>query len=124
MGRKENVTSKLSDPTRREMILYLGRQWKRLDPESWRDNAEIAMYWYAVHYHGGQWSNLYAASCESYYNPGPFSTLESEEGTPVMDMYSDLENRFGKAGEEVSDSDYEDEMSRKEFFHRPPEKGE
>lgn len=86
------------DPTKREMILFLGRRWKRLDPESWRDNAEIAMYWYATDYHSGQWSNLYAASCASYYNPGPYATLESEDGTPVMDMYADLESEFG--GEE------------------------
>jgi hypothetical protein len=89
---------KFRDPTRREMVLFLGRRWKREDPESWRDNAEIALYWYAVHYHGGQGSNLYAASCASYFNPGPFSTLESERDTGVMDMYADLENEFGKAG--------------------------
>lgn len=88
----------LTDPTKREMKLHLGRQWKKLLGPSWEDDAEIAIYWYANDYHGGQFSNLYSTLSTSPYNPGPYSTKESEGGM-VAEMYADLESQFGKVGE-------------------------
>lgn len=96
-GEWEAERRQFLDPTRREMLLFLGRQWKSLCPESWRDDAEVAIYWYANHYHGGQFTNLYAALSASEFRPGPFSNLweDGELGT-VTDMYRDLEDKFGK----------------------------
>jgi hypothetical protein len=56
-------------------------------------DAEAAIYWFAVDYHGGQWSNLYAAQCASPYRPGPVTTLESE-GDAAGLCYAALEARF------------------------------
>lgn len=79
---------------KREMIVVLGREYGRDD--GWRDDAEIAIYWFAVHYHSGQWSALYEIQCNSYFRPGPFSTLDSEDGSQVIDYYDLLETQFGE----------------------------
>lgn len=53
------------------------------------DDAEIAIYWFASHYHGGQNSELYSILSTSPYNPGHVD-FENEDET-VQDMYKSLE---------------------------------
>lgn len=40
-----------------------------MTPDNYFD-AAAALYWYAVDYHSGQWSELYALSCTLGYRPG------------------------------------------------------
>jgi regulator of replication initiation timing len=82
-----------SDPSKEEMLQALKEQGYT-DTEE----AEVAMYWFANHYHSGQSSNLYSILSTSPYQPGPNSTLQSE-GYGVEDMYSALEHTFGNGGE-------------------------
>jgi len=56
-----------------------------------KDSAEIAIYWFANHYHGGQWSELYSILSTSPYRPGPMGNLEKEDEEIQM-MYEDLES--------------------------------
>ena len=56
----------LSDPTRDEMLSLLRAQCPYADEFS----TEAAVYWFANDWHGGQWSDLYAALCASPYCPG------------------------------------------------------
>ena len=62
-----------------------------------KDDAEVAIYWFASDWHGGQWSDLYSILSTSPYRPGPFGTLESE-GEQVEMMYHDLESEFPQGG--------------------------
>lgn len=81
----------MTDPTIDEMREYLlGLYGVDADEE-----AEIAIYWYAVGHHSGQASNLYSAACCSRFRPGPIATLESEgEMSLVRMMYDDLVAQF------------------------------
>ncbi len=64
----------MPDPTLEEMRTHL-RTVPQDEPDS--DSAEFdqeeAIYWFANDYHGGQWSNLYSALCQSEYHPGPLT---------------------------------------------------
>ena len=75
-----------------EMMNSLRRKYQGLT-ESWEDEAEIAIYWFASHYHGGQSHDLYKILSTSPYNPGPIMTLEKEDEIVQM-MYKDLEQEF------------------------------
>lgn len=84
----------MTDPTLDEMRDYLAGLYG-VDAET---EGEIAIYWFAIQWHGGQASNLYSAACCSRFRPGPITTLESEgEESMVKMMYDDLETHF--AGE-------------------------
>jgi len=83
------------DPTKQEMVRFLKKQYKGLmDASDIKTEGEIAIYWFANHYHGGQWTNLYSVLSTSPYSPGPITTLESE-GDAVKMMYEDLVEEFG-----------------------------
>lgn len=82
--------SNIQDPTHEEMINYLISQYG----EEARDEAEVAIYWFADHYHGGQSSNLYSVLSTSVYSPGPNSTIEKEGEFAEM-LYNSLESEFG-----------------------------
>ncbi len=86
-------SSDFEDPTREEMMDYLRLAYGA--EEEWENEAEVAIYYFANHYHGGQWSNLYSALSTSPYSPGPFTTLESE-GSMATDMYNDLVQKFAQ----------------------------
>ena len=64
--------------------------------QGFRSEAEVAIYWFASHYHGGQWTNLYKELCRNIYQPGSLSTLETE-GWMVQRMYETLERKFANA---------------------------
>ena len=54
------------DPTITEMRQALAKDMPELDDF----DREAAIWWFAADYHGGQWSNLYAALSASQYRPG------------------------------------------------------
>ena len=60
---------------------------------SYEDEAEIAIYWFASRWHGGQTSELYSILSTSPYTPGPSTDLTTEDET-IQDMYHALENNF------------------------------
>jgi hypothetical protein len=72
----------MNDPTIEEMRSFL------CDAEEF--DREQAIYWFASDYHGGQWSNLYAALCESQYQPSPIERCPDGE-----DCYQALVEVFG-----------------------------
>jgi len=79
---------------KKQMMEFLRKKWEGLI-EDLDDEAEIAIYWFANDYHGGQWDDLYSILSTSPYTPGPMMTLEKE--TPgVVWMYRDLEEEFGR----------------------------
>lgn len=90
----------LPDPTADEMLAFLLSQPCRSDDD--KDDATIAIYWFASEWHGGQWTNLYSALSTSDYRPGPCTTL-AREGETVREMVCDLEEKF--AGVNHSDRD-------------------
>ena len=53
-----------------------------------------AHYWFAVHYHGGQWSDLYVRQCRilRYFNPGMSNGPSSENACLI---YNELERKYG-----------------------------
>ena len=71
-----------------KMIGYLTEAyaWAGIDG---LDEIEVAIYWFAVHYHGGQTSGLYSISSTSPYRPSRNGTLESE-GEAAKMLYEAL----------------------------------
>jgi hypothetical protein len=65
----------VKDPTHAEMFAFLTTQARGED--DLRFDFEEAIYWFASDYHGGQWSNLYAALCQSDYTPSQLSRVAS-----------------------------------------------
>ncbi len=84
----------MQDPTHAEMMEALQSTIAMIG-EGGEDDAEVAIYWFASAWHGGQWSNLYSALSTSVYSPGPISTLESE-GDAVKMLYNELEQAFAR----------------------------
>lgn len=82
----------MQDPTHDEMMEALKDTIAMLGDGA-EDEAEVAIYWFANDWHGGQWSNLYSALSTSVYSPGPISTLESEGDVATM-LYEELEQTF------------------------------
>ncbi len=86
----------MKDPIKSEMLRSLRLEFGRED--GWKDEAEIAIYYFAEHNHSGQWSNLYSALSRSDYQPGPFTTWDSvdKECGIVSIMYEFLTEKFGE----------------------------
>jgi hypothetical protein len=82
-----------NDPTREEMLSFLQQQFGGGE-DGFQDSAEVAMYWFANHYHGGQWSNLYSVLSTSPFRPGPTSR-GPEPDSMEADMYQALEAEYG-----------------------------
>ena len=80
----------MRDPTREEMIEFLATQ---TCGEDMSDDIEVAIYWFAMYWHGGQSSNLYSVLSTSPYSPGPIGRLEGESDT-VQSMFGALEAEF------------------------------
>jgi hypothetical protein len=76
---------------RKDMIAHLIATFG--GDEGFADDAEVAIYWFADHYHGGQASTLYGVLCVSPFNPGPIAHLESESEI-VQEMYADLVEKY------------------------------
>lgn len=95
--------AKYSDPTREEMLRFLLGIY---GPEG-KEEAETAIYYFAMDNHTGQSSNLYSALSTSPYTPGPHSTKE-KEGDGVVEMYKDLENEYGSPIYDPSSGSHDD----------------
>jgi hypothetical protein len=80
------------DPTRTEMLEYLD-SITGLDPETREFDREEALYWFASDYHGGQWSNLYAALCASPFKPGPIA--KGPQSFEADRLCSELAREYG-----------------------------
>ena len=76
-----------ADPTREEMLATLATQCPYADEFT----TEAAVYWFANDWHGGQWSDLYAALSASPYRPG---VLERECPEDARDCYEELVAAF------------------------------
>src|SRR5688572_16347993 len=86
--RPDENKRKLLDPTRDEMLAYLNSQLVEMD----EFDKEGAIYWFANHYHSGQWSNLYSVLSTSQYRPGRMESGPS--GLTMEYLYDLLEVRF------------------------------
>ena len=84
------MTDQVRDPTREEMQEFLATQ---TCGEDCTDDIEVAMFWFAMYWHGGQGSNLYSVMSASPFSPGPVGRLESESGI-VQFMYYALEAEY------------------------------
>lgn len=80
----------MDKPVKQDMMEYLGSIYG--SEEEWRNEAEVAIYYFARDYHSGQWSELYSILSTSPYSPGPYSSLESEGDLAQM-MYESLEDQ-------------------------------
>lgn len=89
---KANETSG-DDPTKDEMLNYLKSLPLYKDEDGFDDESQVAIYWFANHYHGGQNSNLYSVLSTSDYKPGPIGDL-SKEGDLVNDLYNELVRKY------------------------------
>ena len=78
----------MQEPAKFEMMEFIY-------PISHEDHlaCEVAIYYFAEHYHGGQGSNLYSALSTSPFKPGRISSLDSE-GEDVKMLYEELETKF------------------------------
>jgi len=97
---------KIQDPTREEMIEYLQYVFSGLlDRPTFNDAVEVAMYWFANFYHGGQSSNLYSVLSTSPYKPGAMERGPAPDSIE-SDMFSYLAQEF--AGKPVTEGDEAD----------------
>lgn len=80
---------KCQDPTRQEMIEYLGETMGVVPPAF---EIEEAIYWFANDCYNGQGSNLYEALCASPYKPGR-ATHGPEQGEGEV-IYRELLSKF------------------------------
>ena len=87
----------IQDPTKEEMLDYLRSLYGQ--EEGFADDAEVAMYWFANSYHGGQDSNLYSVLSNSRFNPGPIAKGPEPHSLEEM-MYEDLVAKFFPTSEE------------------------
>lgn len=92
--------NQIKDPTKDEMLNYLAKSYGR--EEGFKDDAEVAMYWFASFYHGGQTSNLYSVLSTSRYHPGPIAKGPEPQTSEEM-MYEDLVLEFANGSEEANE---------------------
>ena len=89
------LTEQTNDPTKEEMLQFLRQQFG--NEAGMEDDAEVAMYWFANHYHGGQGSNLYSVLSTSRFSPGPIARGPQPDSME-MDMYQALESQYADKG--------------------------
>ena len=92
------ILENLQDPTKDEMFNYLHSLYG--NEEGFKDDAEVAIYWFANFYHGGQSSNLYSVLSTSRFNPGPISKGPEPHSAEKM-MYDDLVLKFAPGSEDA-----------------------
>ena len=88
----------IQDPSKDEMFEYLRQMYG--NEEGFRDDAEVAIYWFANFFHGGQSSNLYSALSTSRFSPGPVAKGPEPQSSEEM-MYEDLVLKFAPGSEEA-----------------------
>lgn len=90
----------IQDPTKEEMLNYLQQSYGR--EEGFKDDAEVAMYWFSNFFHGGQSSNLYSVLSTSRFSPGPLSRGPEPQTSEEM-MYEDLVLHFAPTSDEAKE---------------------
>jgi len=88
----------IGDPSKDEMFNYLHQMYG--NEEGFRDDAEVAIYWFANFFHGGQSSNLYSILSTSRFHPGPIAKGPEPQSSEEM-MYEDLVLHFAPKSEEA-----------------------
>ena len=78
---------------RAQLVSYLVTTWAWAGIDGLADEIEVALYYFACHYHGGQSSELYAVLSTCDFIPGRFSSLETE-GETVRSLYESLVDKF------------------------------
>jgi hypothetical protein len=93
---RQNMRDLLGSHARGEALLGVVDAWEAmLEPDEFEDGerlwgeVEVAVYWIAVHWHGGQWSELYALQCASPYSPG-MGEDGPEEESAASDIYAEM----------------------------------
>ena len=62
-----------------------------VDNDSFNLSAEIAIYWFASDYHGGQDTELYSILSTSPYSPSYLCEgIDDDDDALAVDMYEDL----------------------------------
>ncbi len=89
----------IQDPSKDEMFNYLRQMYG--NEEGFRDDAEVAIYWFANFYHGGQSSNLYSALSTSRFSPGQMAKGPEPRSSEEM-MYEDLVLKYAPGTEEAN----------------------
>lgn len=91
------LEASIQDPTKDEMFNFLRGMYG--NEEGFRDDAEVAMYWFANFFHNGQGSNLYSVLSTSRFHPGHSSKGPQQDSMEQM-MYDDLVLQFAPDSEE------------------------
>ncbi len=86
-----NAKHKHPDPTREELLAVIDAYPFRSECDDF--DVEGAIYWFACHWHSGQWSNLYSVLSTSEFCPGPLCN-GPEQDTCEQDLYDLLEQAF------------------------------
>jgi len=85
---------------KQEMKSYLTSQYSGLmdtNDDGFNFDMESAIYWFANHYHGGQWSELYSILSTSEYKPGPMHNGPEDDGEEAKMMYESLIAKYENA---------------------------
>ncbi len=88
-----SAIARIPDPDKEEMLQTL-RASGCQNEDGFADDCEVAIYWFAHDYHGGQWSNLYSALSTSPYTPGRCRCSIDGEGSLAEDLYAHLVSNF------------------------------
>lgn len=78
-----------ADPTYSQMHRFLFEQYRGAEFNEDRDEA---IFWFAMHHHGGQSTNLYRAILETPFDPGPAARLDAD--SVAGDMYRLLMSEY------------------------------
>lgn len=78
------------DPTKKDLQACVANF---AGEEGFDFDVEVAIYWFASRYHGGQGSDLYSVLSMSDYTPGPLETGPEDQGFAEM-LYDEMVAEF------------------------------
>lgn len=108
------LETSIQDPTKDEMFNFLRGMYG--NEEGFRDDAEVAMYWFANFFHGGQGSNLYSVLSTSRFHPGHSARGPQPDSMEQM-MYDDLVMQFAPDSEEAQEIQRERNSLNEAYEH-------
>lgn len=82
------------NPTKEELLASVPSIYK--EEEGFETEVVVALYWFATHYHSGQFSHLYSIISSSEYKPGEGQMSINDEGFLAEELYYHFVERFGK----------------------------
>lgn len=112
--------SRNMDPSKEEMVAFLQTTPYKSE-DGFSDSAEVAMYWFANDYHGGQASNLYSVLSTSPYRPSRLNNggIEGEKDDFIaQELYQELVDKYfpgHSAGHEQGISERLNHLGEKEY---------